>query len=82
MAGCAWIAARFPAEANVQLRDDGTARVACGTTTVSATSAKEENGQKVATSMVFRERAEGQRGMSRASTLFRASFPGERQAPA
>src|SRR5437867_4039931 len=31
MAGCAWIAARFPAEATVQLRDDGTARVACGT---------------------------------------------------
>ena len=31
MAGCAWVAARFPAEANVQLRDDGTARVACGT---------------------------------------------------
>src|SRR6266850_1516101 len=31
MAGCGWIAARFPAEANVQLRDDGTARVACGT---------------------------------------------------
>jgi len=31
MAGCAWIAARFPADANVQLRDDGTARVACGT---------------------------------------------------
>ncbi len=31
MAGCTWIAARFPAEANVQLRDDGTARVACGT---------------------------------------------------
>ena len=31
MAGCAWIAARFPAEASVQLRDDGTARVACGT---------------------------------------------------
>ena len=31
MAGCAWIAARFPAEANVQLRDDGTARVASGT---------------------------------------------------
>src|SRR6202162_3881402 len=31
MAGGAWIAARFPAEANVQLRDDGTARVACGT---------------------------------------------------
>jgi xanthine dehydrogenase YagR molybdenum-binding subunit len=31
MAGCAWIAARFAAEANVQLRDDGTVRVACGT---------------------------------------------------
>ena len=31
MAGAAWVAARFPAEANVQLRDDGTARVACGT---------------------------------------------------
>jgi xanthine dehydrogenase YagR molybdenum-binding subunit len=31
MAGCAWVAARFPADATVQLRDDGTARVACGT---------------------------------------------------
>jgi xanthine dehydrogenase YagR molybdenum-binding subunit len=31
MAGCSWLAARFPAEANVQLRNDGTARVACGT---------------------------------------------------
>src|SRR5260221_2287047 len=31
MAGCSWVAARFPADANVQLRDDGTARVACGT---------------------------------------------------
>ncbi|HEV3005999.1 MAG TPA: xanthine dehydrogenase family protein molybdopterin-binding subunit, partial [Pirellulales bacterium] len=31
MAGCSWIAARLPAEANVQLRDDGTARVACAT---------------------------------------------------
>src|SRR6267143_3287293 len=31
MAGCAWIAARFPAEAEVQLRNDGTARVACAT---------------------------------------------------
>jgi xanthine dehydrogenase YagR molybdenum-binding subunit len=31
MAGCAWIAARFPVEASVQLRDDGTARVACAT---------------------------------------------------
>jgi len=31
MAGCTWIAARLPAEASVQLRDDGTVRVACGT---------------------------------------------------
>src|SRR5438067_1890304 len=31
MAGCSWLAARFPAEASVHLRDDGTARVACGT---------------------------------------------------
>src|SRR5438093_5014294 len=31
MAGCTWIAGRFLAEANVQLRDDGTARVACAT---------------------------------------------------
>src|SRR5438874_9023539 len=31
MASCAWIAARFAAEASVQLRDDGTARVACAT---------------------------------------------------
>jgi xanthine dehydrogenase YagR molybdenum-binding subunit len=31
MAACTWLAARFPADANVQLRDDGTVRVACGT---------------------------------------------------
>src|SRR2546423_1568613 len=31
MAGVAWVAARFAAEANVQLRDDGTVRVASGT---------------------------------------------------
>src|SRR5207253_10106513 len=31
MAGCAWLAARFPAEATIHLRDDGTVRVACGT---------------------------------------------------
>jgi xanthine dehydrogenase YagR molybdenum-binding subunit len=31
MAGCSWIAGRFPAEASVQLRDDGTVRVACAT---------------------------------------------------
>src|SRR5712671_1861969 len=31
MAGCAWIAARFPADANIHLRNDGTVRVECGT---------------------------------------------------
>lgn len=31
MANCTWMAARFPAEAAVHLRDDGTVRVACGT---------------------------------------------------
>jgi xanthine dehydrogenase YagR molybdenum-binding subunit len=31
MAGCTWVAARFAAEANVELRNDGTTRVACGT---------------------------------------------------
>jgi xanthine dehydrogenase YagR molybdenum-binding subunit len=31
MAGCSWLAGRFGAEATVQLHDDGTARVACGT---------------------------------------------------
>src|SRR5918911_395513 len=31
MAGAAWIAGRFAAEANLQLRDDGTVRVACAT---------------------------------------------------
>jgi xanthine dehydrogenase YagR molybdenum-binding subunit len=31
MAGAAWIAARFAADANVELRNDGTTRVACGT---------------------------------------------------
>jgi xanthine dehydrogenase YagR molybdenum-binding subunit len=31
MAGCTWVAARFPAAASVQLRDDGTVRVASGT---------------------------------------------------
>jgi len=31
MATCAWIAARFESEANVDLRDDGTTRVACAT---------------------------------------------------
>jgi xanthine dehydrogenase YagR molybdenum-binding subunit len=31
MAGCAWLAGRFAAAASLQLRDDGTARVACAT---------------------------------------------------
>jgi xanthine dehydrogenase YagR molybdenum-binding subunit len=31
MAGCSWIAGRFAAEASIELRDDGTARVACAT---------------------------------------------------
>jgi xanthine dehydrogenase YagR molybdenum-binding subunit len=31
MAGCSWIAARFSADTTVELRDDGTARVACAT---------------------------------------------------
>src|SRR4029434_7461626 len=31
MAGAAWIASRFAAEADVQLRDDGSVRVASGT---------------------------------------------------
>ena len=31
MAGCSWIAARFGAAANIQLRDDGACRVACAT---------------------------------------------------
>ena len=31
MAGCSWVAARFDAAANIQLRDDGTCRVASAT---------------------------------------------------
>lgn len=31
MAGCTWLAARFPAEVEIQLRDDGTVRIASGT---------------------------------------------------
>jgi xanthine dehydrogenase YagR molybdenum-binding subunit len=31
MAGCSWIAGRFSAAANIQLRDDGSCRVACAT---------------------------------------------------
>jgi xanthine dehydrogenase YagR molybdenum-binding subunit len=51
MAGCSWIAGRFPAEANVQLRDDGSVRVACatqdigtGTYTILAQLASEKTG--------------------------------------
>jgi xanthine dehydrogenase YagR molybdenum-binding subunit len=51
MAGCAWVAARFAAQANVQLRDDGTVRVACatqdigtGTSTILAQLAAERTG--------------------------------------
>ena len=31
MAGAVWVAGRFAADANMQLRDDGTVRVACAT---------------------------------------------------
>ena len=31
VSGAAWISGRFPAQASVELRDDGSARVACGT---------------------------------------------------
>jgi xanthine dehydrogenase YagR molybdenum-binding subunit len=31
MAGCSWLALRMPCEASVELKADGTARVACGT---------------------------------------------------
>jgi xanthine dehydrogenase YagR molybdenum-binding subunit len=31
ISGAAWISGRFPAQASVELRDDGSARVACGT---------------------------------------------------
>jgi xanthine dehydrogenase YagR molybdenum-binding subunit len=51
MSGCSWIASRFPAEASVQLRDDGSARVACatqdigtGTYTILAQLASERTG--------------------------------------
>ena len=51
MAGCSWIAGRFPAEASVHLRDDGTVRVACatqdigtGTYTILAQLASEKTG--------------------------------------
>jgi xanthine dehydrogenase YagR molybdenum-binding subunit len=54
MAGAAWIAGRFPAEANMQLRDDGSVRIACatqdigtGTYTILAQLASEKTGVPV-----------------------------------
>src|SRR4029077_4425493 len=51
MAGAAWIAGRFAAEANLQLSDDGTVRIACatqdigtGTYTILAQLASEKTG--------------------------------------
>ncbi len=51
MAGAAWIAGRFAADANMQLRDDGTVRIACatqdigtGTYTILAQLASEKTG--------------------------------------
>ena len=51
MAGAAWIAGRFAADANIQLRDDGTVRIACatqyigtGTYTILAQLASEKTG--------------------------------------
>src|SRR5262249_45702758 len=54
MAGAAWIAGRFAAEANMQLRDDGAVRIACatqdigtGTYTILAQLASEKTGVPV-----------------------------------
>ena len=54
MAGAAWVAGRFAAEANMQLRDDGSVRVACatqdigtGTYTILAQLASEKTGVPV-----------------------------------
>jgi xanthine dehydrogenase YagR molybdenum-binding subunit len=54
MAGATWVAGRFAAEANMQLRDDGTVRVACatqdigtGTYTILAQLASEKTGVPV-----------------------------------
>jgi xanthine dehydrogenase YagR molybdenum-binding subunit len=54
VAGAAWIAGRFAAEANLQLRDDGTVRIACatqdigtGTYTILAQLASEKTGVPV-----------------------------------
>jgi len=51
MAACSWLAGRFAAEASVQIRDDGTVRVACatqdigtGTYTILAQLAAEKTG--------------------------------------
>jgi xanthine dehydrogenase YagR molybdenum-binding subunit len=54
MAGAAWVAGRFAAEANMQLRDDGSVRIACatqdigtGTYTILAQLASEKTGVPV-----------------------------------
>ena len=54
MAGATWVAGRFAAEANMQLRDDGTVRIACatqdigtGTYTILAQLASEKTGVPV-----------------------------------
>jgi len=54
MAGAAWIAGTFASEANIQLRDDGTVRIACatqdigtGTYTILAQLASEKTGVPV-----------------------------------
>ena len=54
MAGAAWVAGRFAAEANMQLRDDGAVRIACatqdigtGTYTILAQLASEKTGVPV-----------------------------------
>src|SRR5262249_11076467 len=54
VAGAAWVAGRFAAEANLQLRDDGSVRIACatqdigtGTYTILAQLASEKTGVPV-----------------------------------
>src|SRR5947207_6037284 len=53
MAGCAWIAARFAAAANVELRDDGTARVACATQDIDRKSTRLNSSHTVISYAVF-----------------------------
>src|SRR5438477_174265 len=46
MAGAAWVAARFPAAASVEFRDDGTIRVASGTQDIGSGSGEATFGEK------------------------------------